>query len=86
MQMDRGEGTSLQEVMRREEWPGHVRQAGVDSRFKLRRHGRVGGGWKVVYSRCTARERDRRHGGLCSDRSAAIKPCACGAPLRGCGA
>src|SRR5438552_14279224 len=30
--------------------------------------------------------RDRRHGGLCCGRSAAIKPCAFGAPLRGCGA
>jgi len=29
---------------------------------------------------------DRRHGGLCCGRSAAIKPCAFGAPLRGCGA
>jgi len=29
---------------------------------------------------------DRRHAGLCCDHSAAIKPCAFGAPLRGCGA
>jgi hypothetical protein len=33
-----------------------------------------------------AGSRDRRHGGLCCGRSAAIKPCAFGAPLRGCGA
>ena len=32
------------------------------------------------------RERDRRHGGSRGGWSAAIKPCAFGAPLRGCGA
>jgi hypothetical protein len=46
--------------------------------------------WAWVESRecgrCTSRERDRRHCRLCYDRSAAIKPCAFGAPLRGCGA
>ena len=42
--------------------------------------------WKVVCGRRGGRERDRRHGGLCCGRSAAIKPCAFGAPLRGCGA
>ena len=39
----------------------------------------------VVCSRC-AWGRDRRHGRLCCGHSAAIKPCAFGAPLRGCGA
>ena len=29
---------------------------------------------------------DRRHRGLCCAHSAAVKPCAFGAPLRGCGA
>ena len=65
---------------------GHVRQAGGDSRLKLRRHGCGGRGWIAVCGRCTARERDRRHGGLCFRRRTAIKPCAFGAPLRGCGA
>src|ERR1700759_370073 len=64
---------------------GHVRQAGGDSRLKLRRHGYSGRGWKVVCGRCTPKDRDRRHGGLCCDHSAAIKPCAFGAPLRGYG-
>jgi hypothetical protein len=41
--------------------------------------------WKLSAAGAAAGS-DRRHGGLCCDRSAAIKPCACGAPLRGCGA
>jgi len=65
--------------------PGHVRQAGGDSRLKLRRCGcsGVGGKWSTVGG---WQGRDRRHGGSCCGRSAAIKPCAFGAPLRGCGA
>ena len=65
---------------------GHVRQAGGDSRLKLRRRGCSGVGKKMTGGRYGGRERDRRHGGLCCGWSAAIKPCAFGAPLRGCGA
>jgi hypothetical protein len=65
---------------------GHVRQAGGNSRLKLRRPRVQGLWWKVIGVRRGGRERDRRHGGLCCGRSAAIKPCAFGAPLRGCGA
>jgi hypothetical protein len=53
---------------------------------KLRRHGRGSGGVKSRLWSVTAGERDRRHSELCYDRSAAIKPCAFGAPRRGCGA
>jgi hypothetical protein len=39
---------------------------------------------EVICGRSGGRERDRRHGRLCCGRSVAIKPCAFGAPLRGC--
>jgi fructose-1,6-bisphosphatase/inositol monophosphatase family enzyme len=46
----------------------------------------IAAGGKDVCGRSGGSGRDRRHGGLCCGRSAAIKPCAFGAPLRGCGA
>ena len=48
------------------------------------RVGELGGKWSAFGA--PQGQRDRRHGGLCCDRSATIKPCAFGAPLRGCGA
>src|SRR5262249_14875885 len=63
---------------------GHVRQGGVVSRLA-----KVAISWRrqwklsaVGAAGCS----DRRDGGLCCGRRAAIKPCAFGAPLRGCGA
>src|SRR5689334_17167193 len=41
--------------------------------------------WKLSAAGTVAGS-DRRHGGLFRGRSTAIKPCAFGAPLRGCGA
>jgi hypothetical protein len=38
--------------------------------------------WKVCLRLVRLQGSDRRHGGLCCGRSAAIKPCAFGAPLR----
>ena len=54
------------------------------SRLKLRSQVRRPW-WKVVCRSWGGERRDRRHGGWCYGRSAAIKPGAFGAPLRGRG-